>query len=197
MKSRLWLNLASATLVITAGSSALFAQDFSEMAYKETSGKTASHPPKKVHKVWTDDDMASVKTAADRYQDQKQALADQQAAANAAAPAQAKQQKTTTPDKKVGGPAALSNAKSAEDADRMIAWEQRDIDAQAEFVDKVSAELSQASTQEERERLQKRLAERQQILEQVKQEHAALVAQKKELLKRAAAGANGEQPQGQ
>ena len=195
MKSRLWLNLASAALVITAGSSALFAQDFSEMAYKETSGKTASHAPKKVHKVWTDDDMASVKTAADRYQDQKQALADQQVAANAAA--QAKQEKTTTPDKKVGGPAALSNAKSTEDADRMIAWEQRDIDAQTEFVDKVRAELSQASTQEERERLQKKLAERQQILEQVKQEHAALVAQKKELLKKAAAGANGDQPQGQ
>ena len=195
MQSRLWLNLASAALVITAGSSALFAQDFSEMAYKETSGKTASHPPKKVHKVWTDDDMGSVKTVADRYQDQKQALADQQVAANAAA--QAKQEKTTTPDKKVGGPAALSNAKSAEDADRMIAWEQRDIDAQTEFVDKVRAELSEASTQEERERLQKKLAERQQILEQVKQEHAALVAQKKELLKKAAAGANGDQPQGQ
>ena len=109
------------------------------MAYTETSGKTASHPPKKVYKVWTDDDMASVKTAADRYQDQKQALADQQAAANAATAAQAKQQKTTTPDKKVGGPAALSNAKSAEDADRLIAWEQRDIDAQTEFVDKVRA----------------------------------------------------------
>ena len=195
MKSRLWLNLASAALVITAGSSALFAQDLSEMTYKETSGKAAS--TKKVHKVWTDDDMASVKTAADRYQDQKQALADQQAAANAAPAAQAKQQKTTTADKKVGGPAALTNAKSAEDADRLIAWEQRDIDAQTEFVDKVRAELSQASTQEERERLQKKLAERQQILEQVKQEHAALVAQKKELLKKAAAGANGDQPQGQ
>jgi hypothetical protein len=193
MKSRLWLKLASAALVITAGSSALFAQDFSEMAYKETSGKTAS----KVHKVWTDDDMGSVKTAADRYQDQKQALADLQAAANAAAAAQAEQRKTTTPDKKVGGPVALSNAKSAEDADRMIAWEQRDIDAQTEFVDKVRAELSQASTQEERERLQKKLAERQQILERVKQEHTALVAQKKELLKKAAAGANGDRPQGQ
>jgi hypothetical protein len=195
MQSRLWLNLASAALVITAGSSALFAQDFSEMAYKETSGKTASPPPQKVHKVWTDDDMGSVKTVADRYQDQKQALADQQVAANAAA--QAKQEKTTTPDKKVGGPAALSNAKSAEDADRMIAWEQRDIDAQTEFVDKVRAELSEASTQEERERLQKKLAERQQILEQVKQEHTALVAQKKELLKKAAAGVNGDKPQGQ
>jgi hypothetical protein len=190
------LNLASAALVITAGSSALFAQDFSEKAYKETSGKTASHAPQNVHKVWTDDDMATVKTAADRYLDQKQALADQQAAANAAAAAQAKQQKTTTADKKLGGAAALSNAKSAEDADRMIAWEQRDIDAQTEFVDKVRAELSQASTQEERERLQKKLAERQQILEQVKQEHTALLAQKKELLKKAA-GANGDQPQGQ
>ena len=64
-------------------------------------------------------------------------------------------------------------------------------------MDKVRAELSQASTQEERERLQKKLAERQQILEQVKHEHTALVAQKKALLKKAAAGANSDQPQRQ
>ena len=86
MKSCLWLNLASAALVITAGSSALFAQDFSESAYKETSGKMASHPPQKAHKVCTDEDMSSVKTTADRYQDQKQASSRQQCRMGSAKP---------------------------------------------------------------------------------------------------------------
>ena len=198
MKSCLWLTMASAALALGGSGSPIFAQDSSQMAYTESSGKPAKPAPKKPHKVWTDDDVASVKTAADRYQDQKQA-ADEAAAASAAAAA--KQQSVATSEKKVGAAEALTNPKSPEDADRMIAWEQRDMDAQQEFVEKVRAQLAQSSTPEEREQLQQKLQERLQILEEVKKEHAALLSQKKALQKKAAAGANAEEaaapPQGQ
>jgi hypothetical protein len=81
------------------------------------------------------------------------------------------------------GKAALSNPKTPAEADGMIAWEQRDIDSQQEFVDRLQAELEQAPA-DQRERLQKSLAERQQYLADTRQEQQGLIAQKKALQKK-------------
>ena len=87
-------------------------------------------------------------------------------------------------EKVVSGPPRLTNPKSPEDADRMIAWENRDVDAQREYVDTLRTQLEQAAP-EERERLEQKLTQRIQIVEDTKKERDALVAQKKVLEKKA------------
>jgi hypothetical protein len=69
----------------------------------------------------------------------------------------------TSASAKPVGKAALSNPKTPEEADGMIAWEQRDIDSQQEYVDRLQTELEQAPP-ERREHLQSAIAERQQAL---------------------------------
>ena len=66
----------------------------------------------------------------------------------------------------------------------MIAWENRDVDAQQELIDKLRTQLGQASP-EDRDREEKNLAKQTGILEQIKKERDALTAQKKELEKKA------------
>jgi peptidoglycan hydrolase CwlO-like protein len=78
----------------------------------------------------------------------------------------------------------LSNPKSPADADRMIAWENRDVDAQQELIDKERTQVEQA-TPETREALEKDLAKHIKMLENTKKERDALVTQKKELEKKA------------
>jgi predicted transcriptional regulator len=118
--------------------------------------------------------------------EQKQAAEASNAAAAAAAAEQAKSKLKS--QKHVGGPSALSNPKSADDADRMIAWENRDVQAQQELIDKVHTELEQASG-DDRDRLEKYLAKQAEILAQIKRERDALVAQKKDLEKKAGSAA--------
>jgi hypothetical protein len=79
----------------------------------------------------------------------------------------------------------------------MIAWEQRDIDSQQEFVDRLQTQLEQAPP-DQKEHLQKSLAEHQQSLADTRQEQAALIAQKKLLQKKAAgetSAASSQSPQ--
>jgi hypothetical protein len=110
---------------------------------------------------------------------------------SAAAPA-----KTSAPAKPVGKP-ALSNPKTAEDAEGMIAWEQRDIDSQQEYIDRLQTEIEQAPP-DQRERLQQTLAEHQKSLADTRQEQQGLIAQKKLLLKKPAgdtSAASSQSPQ--
>jgi hypothetical protein len=71
----------------------------------------------------------------------------------------------------------------------MIAWEQRDIDSQQEYVDRLQTELEQAPP-ERREHLQSVIAERQQVLADTRREQQGLIAQKKTLEKKPAGGDN-------
>jgi chromosome segregation ATPase len=82
----------------------------------------------------------------------------------------------------------LSNPKSPADADRMIAWENRDVDAQQELIDTLRTQLEQA-TPENRDQLDKSLTSHLKMLEDTKKERDALASQKKELEKKAASGA--------
>jgi hypothetical protein len=137
-------------------------------------------PASNSHKVWTNDDLGSVRRSADIYVDAKYT--------QAAETDGAKQPAATKPAKHVAAP-ALSNPKTVEDADKMIAWEKRDVDAQTEYVELVKKQIEEAP-QEDKERLKKVLQERMQILADTRSEMETLVGQKKELQKKPAADGN-------
>jgi plasmid maintenance system killer protein len=184
LKHRTVLHFGCATLLFAAAGASALAQDSQNTKPQQT---TATDPASKKHKVWTDDEVSTLRTPTDNYVDQKQAADTAAAAAAAAAAEQAKSKPKS--ENVVAAPPRLSNPKSPEDADRMIAWENRDVDAQTEYVDKLRTQLEQA-TPEERAQLEKKLTQRIQIVEDTKKERDALVAQKKELEKKATQGAN-------
>jgi hypothetical protein len=134
------------------------------------------------HKVWTNDDISSVRSRTDIHVDATYT----QAAGTAASqqPAAAK------PEQHVLAP-LLSNPKTVDDADKMIAWEKRDVDSQTEYVELLKKQIDEAP-QEDKERLKKLLQERIQILADTRSEMEKLVEQKKELQKKPAANSNNE-----
>ena len=77
-------------------------------------------PAAKARKVWTDEDVSSLQTPADAYLEKKQAQ-DEAAARQAAA----SQQPVAAKSANTAHLPLLSNPKTVEDADRMIAWEDR------------------------------------------------------------------------
>lgn len=179
MKHPIFLTLACAAALVAAAGTPVHAQDSRDT--KSPAAKDSSSAPKK-HGVWTDDEVSTLRTPEDNYLEQKQAA--EAAAPAAAAAAAAEQAKSKTKSgKAVGGPSRLTNPKSPDDADRMIAWENRDVDAQQEFVDNLRAQIQEAKP-EDRDQLEKTLAKRIQIVEETKKERDALVAQKKGLEKK-------------
>src|SRR5882672_970950 len=122
-------------------------------------------PAPKPHKVWTDDEIGSLRSPANSYMD---------ANYNQAAGTPDSEQPAAAKPRPHAAAPALSNPKTVDDADKMIAWEKRDVDAQTEYV----------------ERLKKELRERIQILADTRGEMETLVGQKKELQKKAAANSN-------
>jgi hypothetical protein len=147
---------------------------------KKTPPAKQAKPAPKPHKVWTDDEVGSLRLPADTYVDAKYRQTDGTAAS--------KQPAAAKPAQHVAAP-ALSNPKTVDDADKMIAWEKRDVDAQTEYVELVKKQIEEAP-QEDKERLKKILQERMQILADTRGEMETLVAQKKELQKKAAANSN-------
>jgi len=136
-------------------------------------------PAAKTHKVWTEDDLDTVRKPADIYADKEAAQT------QAAAPAQnadaTKQASDSKPDKppKV---APLAHANSVDDADKKIAWEERDIQGQEETIARLQEELGQA-TPDRKEHLQQLIEQHKQTLEDVRKELAGLRAQRKQLEK--------------
>jgi hypothetical protein len=171
-----------------------------------TCAQEAANPPKpgtpqkqsvKSHKVWTDDDLGTIRSRGNVTVAAAQTLAIPTAADASQAPAPAASEKPSAAPARPTGKAALSNPKTPAEADGMIAWEQRDIDSQQEFVDRLQTQLEQAPP-DQREHLQKSLAEHQQSLADTRQEQAALIAQKKLLQKKAAgetSAASSQSPQ--
>jgi hypothetical protein len=87
------------------------------------------------------------------------------------------------------GPDALAHPKTADDADRMIAWEQRDIDSQQEYVDHLQEEMDHAPA-DQKEQLQKTLTDRQRTLADTRREQQQLIADKKLLQKKSSGEAS-------
>jgi hypothetical protein len=151
----------------------------------------------KPHKVWTDDDLGSLHrspgvTVAQAHPESEMPKAqdapDSAPAADAKKPASKSALKT--------GPDVLAHPKTIDDAEKMIAWEQRDIDSQQEYVDRVQDQLDQAPA-DQKEHLQKMLTERQQILADTRREQQQLIAEKKLLGKKPAgeSSASAQSPQ--
>ena len=181
MEHQVFLKLGCAALLLAATGTFSLAQNAQNDRSSQATAKDSSPAPKK-HKVWTDEEVSTLRTPEDNYIEQKRAA---EAATAAAAAAAAQQEKSKPkPEKHVGAPPALSNPKSPEDADRMIAWENRDVDAQQELIDKLRTQVEQAGP-ENREALEKDLTKHIKMLDDTKKERDALATQKKELIKKA------------
>ncbi len=138
-------------------------------------------PATKTRKVWTNEEVGSLRTPADDYLEVKQAQ-EEAAAKQAATPAPRAAAKPAN----AAHPPLLSNPKAVEDADRMIAWEQRDIDAQTEDLARLRKQLEEAPASD-KERLQKLIEQHTRILAETRKEQEGLKAQRAELQKKPAA----------
>ena len=142
--------------------------------------------PAKPHKVWTEDDVSTLRTPADQYAEQK--AAQEEAAARAKAEADASAANANSPAKPSGKPVkapshkALVDPKSVEEADGMISWENRDLDAQADYVRQMQERASNSSGAERDHYLAEK-ARMEGIMAQTQQELKALKTQKAELQK--------------
>ncbi|HWG59223.1 MAG TPA: hypothetical protein VN661_09265 [Candidatus Acidoferrales bacterium] len=146
-------------------------QDTASKAPAAQQVKKASH-----EKVWTDDDLTSLRSPADIYREQQQ-----EAAAKAAAAARAAVAKPPAPAKPANhAPPALSNPKTVQSADSMIAWENRDISAQQEYVERLQKELETAPP-DQQAHLQDLIKERTQVVADTIKERDGLEAQKSKL----------------
>jgi hypothetical protein len=168
-------SIAVGAILMTAAvlglSPAGFAQ--SDPAKSMTPAKLKKPVPKSP-KVWTDDDLGTRSPAAATNQSQS-------AVPSALQDAAATNQTSTAAKPKSGGaPPVLTNPKSLEDADKMIAWENRDIDAQQEGLEKLKAQIADAPA-DQRERLMKVLEQRAQILADTRNELKNLQTKRKDL----------------
>jgi hypothetical protein len=186
MKSSIFFRTLFLAATTLAFSFATYAQEAAQNA-TQPSPTTHKHPPqKKSHTVWTDDNITAVRSPADAYIDREQQQAVlKQASAKQAVASQADPAKPAHP----GAPSALSNPKTPDDADKMIAWEDRDLAAQQQFVAELQSELAKAPPQDQA-RLQNLLQQRQQVVAEIQKERQALIDQKKQLVKKATTADN-------
>jgi hypothetical protein len=158
------------------------AQDPSSASAQSPSAEKKTPPKPK--KTWTEDDVSSLRSPADKYVDE-QAQA-QAAAAQAKNPSsvQSAAAKAVPRDK----PPRLSDPKTVDSADTMIAWEDRDIAAQEEFVARLK-EQRDAAPLSEQPALEGKIADRERIIANTRAERDGLVAQRDQLRQKAAAPA--------
>ena len=151
-------------------SSAAFAQ--SDPPKNAAQAKQHEQAPKR---VWTNYDLESVPAPAATKPDQTahSGASEQPAAVN---------QNADSQQPKVARPSAFTNPKSVEDADKSIAWENRDIEAQQEFLAKIKKEIDE-SPADQKDRLTKLLESRTQILADTQAELKNLQAKRKYLEK--------------
>ncbi len=183
--------LLSAILASAAAlglSAPAFAQSDSQ---KKAPPAKQTKPAPKPHKVWTDEEVGSLRTPADAYAEASERQNAQ--AADAQQPGTANQTSTSKQAQKGVPPPTLTNPKSLEDADKMIAWENRDIAAQEEFLDKLKQEINEAPA-DQKERLTKLLAQRTQVLANTRNELKNLQTKKRELAKTPSVSASAGPP---
>jgi hypothetical protein len=168
-------------------------------AWAQGSSQTKQNKPKP-HKVWTDDNIGgsggvTVAAASNPTVSSQPAAAASQDAGQAPAQDQgaAKPDSGATQSKAATAPPVLSNPKSSEQADKMIDWENRDIAAQQEGLDKLRAQIADAPP-DQRDRLEKLYDQRAQILIDTKNELKNL-QEKKKSLEKAPAQASAQPPQ--
>src|SRR6202140_3666746 len=103
MKHQIFLTLGCAAVLFVATGTSSLAQDSQISKSPEVTAKDSPSAPKK-HRVWTDDEVSTLRTPADDYVEQKQAA---DAATAAAAAAAAEQAKSKAKSEKVVAPPRL------------------------------------------------------------------------------------------
>ena len=195
MKKAVFLGavLASAGVLGTANSA--WAQSDTQ------SGTQAKQNKPKPHKVWTDDNIGGSSGGVTVAAASNPSVSSQPASAAGQGPGQspaqdqgaAKPDSGVTQSKAVAAPPALSNPKSTEEADKMIDWENRDVEAQQEDLDKLRAQIA-AAPQDQRDRLEKLYDQRAQVLIDTKNELKNLQEKKKTLENPSAQASASAQP---
>ena len=182
METKQLLKTVIAAAVLAIASLPAAAQQQTQETFapqKQQSKSTAA----KSAKVWTDDDVSSLRSPADAYVTEKNAEA-----AAAAQQAAAAKQAAANPAHH-DSPPRLSNPKTAEDADKMIDWENRDIAAQQQYIERLKNQIETAAPGQ-KEHLQETLQKEIQIVADTQKERNGLVAQKQALEKKPDAGSN-------
>ena len=183
----------AAVAVLLTPALCLAQQQPSKAASQEKQAKAA--PAKPAPKVWTADDLTSLRSPADDFVRQQQAEA--AAAADASKKSAAAKPAPAGPQ---DHPPLLSNPKSPEAADNMIAWEDRDLTAQQERLERLKTELDNAPP-DKQAHLQQVIQDEIQTIAKIQSEKQGLVQQKQQLEKKSSAGGGGSssssQPQSQ
>lgn len=177
----LGMHLALGSLAAAQDSPSALTQSNTDKPDKKVS------PAKPKKKTWTDDDLAALHSPADSERAQTQART--QDAGDASA-----QGTSVLNEPPRDKPPMLSDPKTVESADKMIAWEDRDIAAQEEFVARLKTQLETAAP-EDRDHLQNVIVERQKIIADTRKERDGLVAQKRALEKKKAANSTDAEAQ--
>jgi len=189
MRTRALLRAAAASTMMIAFSVAAQAQSEPQRVTKPKPARTKQKPATatKTHKVWTEDDISTVRTQADKVidaSDRQRQGGTEAAAAHEASEKQGVRDPAKPPAKKP----LLSQAKSAEDAEAKIGWEKRDIQGQEEYIAGLEQRLPSA-TPEERAHLQQLIATHKQYIVESQKEMQGLEEQKRSFQKPSAARA--------
>jgi len=177
MRNSVLARLAGAAMITIAFSVAAHAQSAPQTTDKPAPAKKQKTTPKPAQKVWTEDNISTIRTQADKAidaSDRQQQAATEAAAAQEASEKQSAADSSKPPAKK----APLSQAKSVEDADAKIAWEKRDIQGQEEYIASLQERLSSA-TPEQRAHLQQLIEQHKQWIVDTQKEMQGLEEQKK------------------
>lgn len=169
--------ICGSLLVLSFGLSGMvtLAQDATPrptMVAEKTTDPKPKATPVKAHKVWTEDDVSIFHTPVQNGEEKS---------ADTAAPATTAAQ-PTMPNGVKPAANAFSNPKNVEQADNMIAWETRDVDAQVDYLHQIQDKLQSASGAE-RDHLLAEKARMEGVLAQTQQEIKMLKTQKAELEK--------------
>jgi hypothetical protein len=169
----------SKLLVLAAilGSSSLTLPRACAQSQPQDKPENQTHTTKKP-KVWTDDNLSSLRSPADVYHDeqQKQKEAQDTTKEAASAPPTSTEPRTQSP-------------KTVQEADAMIAKEQSDLAAAQDYVQQLKSQVNDPTLNDkEKERLQWRLKSRSLTAEQLQSDLAELQKEKETLAKKAASG---------
>lgn len=189
-----YLTLFAAVVVgaiALAGSSAL-AQAPAQQPVQAPQAVPKEQPQaSKKSKVWTDDNISSVRSSSDVYQDEQEK---EKAAQQASAP-----QQGTTAAKNANSDAwPVPQAKTAKEADDLIASDKKNLQEQQEYIQQTEKELATAPDSY-KERLHWRIQSRSDMVNRLQRDISALEKQKVELNKppSSATHSSGNQPPSQ
>jgi len=195
MKNSSLMRIAVTSTILIGFSATAHAQSEPRKKNKTAPAQT-QQPASKPHKVWTEDNLSTVRTPADRYSEAK----DRQSAGShseaAASLQEASEKQPVANSQKSAKIPPLSHAKSVEDANFKIEWEKKDIQGQEEYLVRMQGELEQAPA-DQKEHIQKLIEQHQQILADTRNELKGLEEQKKDFQKNPAgqsASANQQPP---